>query len=63
MNRMTKKAALGYPSSDETFPLREKPIYKAAASYPGWFYDLHIKYWSSSLAPLYDGMISTIDSA
>ena len=24
MNRMTKKAALGVPSSDETFPLREK---------------------------------------
>ena len=24
MNRMTKKAALGGPSSDETFPLREK---------------------------------------
>ena len=23
-NRMTKKAALGGPSSDETFPLREK---------------------------------------
>ena len=23
-NRMTKKAALGSPSSDETFPLREK---------------------------------------
>ena len=24
MNRMTKKAALGGPSSNETFPLREK---------------------------------------
>ena len=24
MNSMTKKAALGGPSSDETFPLREK---------------------------------------
>ena len=24
MNRMTKKAALGGPSSDDTFPLREK---------------------------------------
>ena len=24
MNRMTKKAALGGPSSDDTFPLKEK---------------------------------------
>ena len=38
MNRMTKKAALGDPSSDETFPLREKTksyvLLLAAASYP-----------------------------
>ena len=38
MNRMTKKAALGGPSSDETFPLREKTksyvLLLAAASYP-----------------------------
>ena len=38
MNRMTKKAALGGPSSDETFPLSEKTksyvLLLAAASYP-----------------------------
>ena len=38
MNRMTKKAALGGPSSDETFPLREKTksyvLLLAAATYP-----------------------------
>ena len=38
MNRMTKKATLGGPSSDETFPLREKPkfyvLLLAAANYP-----------------------------
>ena len=32
MNSMTKKAALGGPSNDETFPLREKT--KFYASYP-----------------------------
>ena len=38
MNRMTKEAALGDPSSDEILPLREKTKFKvlllAAASYP-----------------------------
>ena len=37
MNRMTKEAALGCPSNDETFPLREKTkfyvLLLAAASY------------------------------
>ena len=46
MNRMTKKAALGGPSSDETFPLREKTksyvLLLAAASYPAYIiYDLY----------------------
>ena len=46
MNRMIKKAALGGPSSDETFPLREKTkfyvLLLAAAKLPGIPYFLEI---------------------
>ena len=42
---MTKKAALGGPSSD-TFLLREKTKFQvlllAAANYPAYFYDLYV---------------------
>ena len=57
MNRMTKKAALGGPSSDDTFPLREKPSSKF------YCWQQQATQHISSLAPSYDGMTSMIDPA